>query len=206
MNKVIDLFATELFQNLNRPEFNEINVCNQYRIAFKKILPKYFIAIPEHPSHQKNSHGSLSHGIQDIIGFSKEEALRLGHDYIGTEHLLLGMIRNGTGRAIEILNCFGANRIRLKKAIEECALAPNNTPVYGNIQLTKSAETVLKMTYIYSKLCRSDIVDTEHLLLSLLRDEEVTAAKILKHFNISYEIVFELLQSQSNQPTQYSQS
>lgn len=131
--------------------------------------------------------GNFSNRVQDVIRLSREEALRLGHDYIGTEHLLLGIIREGEGIAVKILRNLGVDLFKLKKSIEDTVRSSSGTLTIGNIPLTKQAEKVLKITYLEAKLYKSDVIGTEHLLLSLLRDEDNIAAQILSQFSVSYD-------------------
>ena len=131
--------------------------------------------------------GNFSERVQEVIRLSREEALRLGHDYIGTEHLLLGVIREGQGVAIKILRNLDCDLIKLKKAIEETVRSSGGTLTIGNIPLTKQAEKVLKITQIESKIYKSDVIGTEHVLLSLLRDEDNIATQILHQFHVTYE-------------------
>ena len=134
--------------------------------------------------------GNFSNRVRDVISYSREEAIRLGHDYIGTEHLLLGIIREGEGIAVKILKNLGCDLHKLKKAIEDTVRSTGGTLTVGNIPLTKQAEKVLKITYLEAKLYKSDVIGTEHLLLSLLRDDENIAAQILQQgFSITYDAV-----------------
>ncbi len=134
--------------------------------------------------------GNFSNRVRDVISYSREEAIRLGHDYIGTEHLLLGIIREGEGIAVKILRNLGCDLFKLKKAIEDTVRSTGGTLTVGNIRLTKQAEKVLKITYLEAKLYKSDVIGTEHLLLSLLRDDENIAAQILQQgFSITYDAV-----------------
>ncbi|MEO8794516.1 MAG: ATP-dependent Clp protease ATP-binding subunit, partial [Daejeonella sp.] len=127
--------------------------------------------------------------VKDVISYSREEALRLGHDYIGTEHLLLGLIREGDGMAIKILKGAGVDTSRLRKSVEDAVKGTSSTTVnLGNIPLTKQAEKVLKITYLEAKIFKSDVIGTEHLLLSILRDEDNIASQILLQFNINYDV------------------
>lgn len=132
---------------------------------------------------------SFSNRVNDVIRLSREEALRLGHDYIGTEHLLLGIIREGEGIAVKVLKNLGVDVFKLKKSIEDTVRASGTTLTIGNIPLTKQAEKVLRITYLEARLYKSDVIGTEHLLLSLLRDEENIAAQILSQYFINYETV-----------------
>ncbi len=137
--------------------------------------------------------GNFSNRVRDVISYSREEAIRLGHDYIGTEHLLLGIIREGEGVAVKILRNMGCDLFRLKKAIEDTVRATGGTLTVGNIPLTKQAEKVLKITYLEAKLYKNDIIGTEHLLLSLSRDEENIAAQILQQ---SYSITYDAMRAE----------
>lgn len=131
--------------------------------------------------------GNFSERVQEVIRLSREEALRLGHDYIGTEHLLLGIVREGQGVAVQILKNLDVDLIQLKKSIENTVRSSGGTLTIGNIPLTKQAEKVLKITQIESKIYKSDLIGTEHILLSLLRDEDNIATQILHQFNVTYE-------------------
>ncbi|MEO8210442.1 MAG: ATP-dependent Clp protease ATP-binding subunit [bacterium] len=150
---------------------------------------------------------NFSNRVQDVIRLSREEAIRLGHDYIGTEHLLLGIIREGEGIAIKIFKNLGVEAFKIKKTVEDTVRQSGGTLTVGNIPLTKQAEKVLKITYLEAKLFKSDVIGTEHLLLSILREDDNLAAQILHQFNINYEAVkSELLnilsgKSTGNQPT-----
>ncbi|MBS1551594.1 MAG: ATP-dependent Clp protease ATP-binding subunit [Bacteroidetes bacterium] len=145
---------------------------------------------------------NFSNRVQDVIRLSREEAIRLGHDYIGTEHLLLGIIREGEGIAIKIFKNLGADGFKIKKTIEDTVRMAGGTLTVGNIPLTKQAEKVLKITYLEAKLFKSDVIGTEHLLLSILREDDNLAAQILHQFNINYEAVkAELLNILSGKPT-----
>ncbi|SHH06142.1 ATP-dependent Clp protease ATP-binding subunit [Pedobacter caeni] len=127
--------------------------------------------------------------VKDVISFSREEALRLGHDYIGAEHLLLGLIREGDGMAIKILKSLGVDTSKLRRSIEDSVRGTSSVTVnLGNIPLTKQAEKVLKITYLEAKIFKSDLIGTEHLLLSILRDDDNIASQILLQYSINYEI------------------
>ncbi len=126
--------------------------------------------------------------VKDVISYSRDEALRLGHEYIGAEHLLLGLIRDGEGVAIKMLKALGIDLARLRRAIEDAVRSSSGTIIKaGNIPLTKQAEKVLKITYLEAKIFKSDIIGTEHLLLSILRDEDNIASQLLAQFNVSYD-------------------
>jgi len=133
--------------------------------------------------------------VRDVISLSREEAIRLGHDYIGTEHLLLGLIREGEGKAVQTLKVLDVDLIRLNKSIEDSIKNTSSVQknIAGNIPLTKQAEKVLKVTYIEAKIFKTDVIGTEHLLLSILRDEDNVAAQILHNYGVNYEMFKEHL-------------
>jgi len=138
----------------------------------------------------------FSNRVKEVISLSREEALRLGHDYIGTEHLLLGMIREGEGVAVSILKKLGVPMDELRNAIERAVkgTANHNVKNMANIPLTRQSEKVLKITYLEANIFKSQLIGTEHLLLSILRDEDNIATQILNKFEINYDSVKEMLE------------
>ena len=133
--------------------------------------------------------GNFSNRVQDVIRLSREEALRLGHDYIGTEHLLLGLIREGEGIGAKILKNLRVDLFKLKQKIEENTHPKVPATQMGNVPLTKQAEKVLKITYLEAKICKSTIIGTEHLLLSILKGDDNIASQILEQFGVTYDQV-----------------
>jgi len=133
---------------------------------------------------------NFSPKVRDVITFSKEEALRLGHEFIGTEHLLLGLIRKGDGKAIEILTAFDVDLTLLRKKLEQ--LNPSN-PAFTNtinkpsLRLTRQAEKALKTTFLEAKLYQSDAIDTAHLLLCVLRNENDPTTKLIEKYHVNYD-------------------
>jgi ATP-dependent Clp protease ATP-binding subunit ClpC len=144
----------------------------------------------------------FSNRVKEVISLSREEALRLGHDYIGTEHLLLGIIREGEGVAVSLLKKLGVSLDELRISIEQATkgTAINNVKNLTNIPLTRQSEKVLKITYLEAKIFKSQLIGTEHLLLSILRDEDNIATQILEKFDINYDVVKELLEYQTENP------
>jgi ATP-dependent Clp protease ATP-binding subunit ClpC len=138
---------------------------------------------------------NFSSRVQMVIQFSREEALRLGHDYIGTEHLLLGLIREGEGIAVEILRNLGTDLEEIKRAVEDAVKSTGETMTIGNIPFTKRAEKILKMAYVEAEKYKSDIIGTEHLLLALVKEKDGVAAQVLLNFDITYEAVREELEN-----------
>ncbi|HQV31274.1 MAG TPA: ATP-dependent Clp protease ATP-binding subunit [Calditrichia bacterium] len=133
--------------------------------------------------------------VQKVIRFSKEEAMRLGHDYIGTEHLLLGILKEGEGIAVKILKNLNMELEKLKQRLEEASGPAGGMMTLGNLPLSKRAEKVLKITYLEAKNFKSDIIGTEHLLLSLLKEKEGLAAQVLMSFNVDYNVVYNELKN-----------
>ena len=145
----------------------------------------------------------FSDRVKEVISLSKEEALRLGHDYIGSEHLLLGIIREGEGTAVGLLKKMGVVLEELRETIEKTTrgTATGNVKNLSNIPLTRQSEKILRITQLETKVFKSEKVETEHLLLAILRDEDNLATQILEKFNVTYEVVKELLEYHSQTPT-----
>jgi len=139
--------------------------------------------------------------VKDVITYSREEALRLGHDYIGTEHLLLGIIREGEGTAVKLLKSLGVDLMDLRKSVED-AIGTGNHKVanLANIPLMKQAERALKITYLEAKLFKSAVIGTEHLILSILKDEDNVATKSLNKFKVDYEVMKKELEMSKTDP------
>jgi ATP-dependent Clp protease ATP-binding subunit ClpC len=132
--------------------------------------------------------------VKDVITYSREEALRLGHEFIGTEHLILGMIREGEGMALKILSSLNCDPKALRKEIESVVKPGTGSKAsLGNLPLVKQAEKALKVTYLEAKLFNSQIIGTEHLLLAILKDPDSIASKVLKSFHIDYQTIKEEL-------------
>lgn len=139
---------------------------------------------------------NFSQRVKDVITYSREEALRLGHDYIGIEHLMLGMIRENEGVGVQLLKTLGADLSLLRKRIESATKVGSNSPFHlSNIPLVKQAERVLKITYLEAKLFNQTMIGTEHLLLSILKDENNIATQALEEQNVNYDNVKEELEA-----------
>ena len=138
---------------------------------------------------------NFSPRVKDVIAFSKEEALRLGHNFIGTEHLMLGILRDGGGKAIAILNAIEVNLEELRRKVEILNPATlENTQTLNdkkNLHLTRQAERALKTTFLEAKLFQSELINTVHLLLCILRNENDPTTKLLAMQNIDYDTVKE---------------
>ena len=140
----------------------------------------------------------FSQKVKEIITLAREEALRLGHDYIGTEHLILGMIRDGEGIALNLLRDSGVQLDELRITIEQATkgTATNNIKNLANIPLTRQSEKVLKITHLEAKIFKSQLIGTEHLLLAILRDGDNLGGQILQKFQLNYEQTKEMLEYQ----------
>ena len=138
---------------------------------------------------------NFSPRVKDVIAFSKEEALRLGHNFIGTEHLMLGILRDGGGKAIAILNAIEVNLEELRRKVEilNPAAMDDNQLLNDkkNLHLTRQAERALKTTFLEAKLFQSELINTVHLLLCILRNENDPTTKLLTQLNVDYDIVKE---------------
>ena len=150
----------------------------------------------------------FSNRVKEVISLSREEALRLGHDYIGTEHLLLGMIREGEGVAIGLLKKLGVSLDELRNSVEQATkgTTTSNVQNLANIPLTRQSEKVLKITYLEAKIFKSHLIGTEHLLLSILRDDDNLATQILDKFDVGYDVVKEMLEYQTENPLAESET
>ncbi|WP_010521158.1 ATP-dependent Clp protease ATP-binding subunit [Aquimarina agarivorans] len=138
---------------------------------------------------------NFSPRVKDVIAYSKEEALRLGHDFIGTEHLMLGLLRDGSGKAIDILFALEVDLAHLRRKVE--ILSPANTTVAvasnekKNLHLTRQAERALKTTFLEAKLFQSTSINTAHLLLCILRNDNDPTTKLLNRLKVDYDSVKE---------------
>ncbi len=143
----------------------------------------------------KNMDDNFSPRVKDVIAYSKEEALRLGHDFIGTEHLMLGLLRDGNGKAINILNALDIDLNHLRRKVE--ILSPANPNIIlgsnqkKNLHLTRQAERALKTTFLEAKLFQSTSINTAHLLLCILRNENDPTTKLLNKLKVDYDNVKE---------------
>ena len=136
---------------------------------------------------------NFSPRVKDVIAYSKEEALRLGHDFIGTEHLLLGLLRDGSGKAIDILGALEIDLEHLRRKVEILSPANPNVSLQNNdkknLHLTRQAERALKTTFLEAKLFQSSAINTAHLLLCVLRNENDPTTKLLNRLTVDYDNV-----------------
>jgi ATP-dependent Clp protease ATP-binding subunit ClpC len=133
---------------------------------------------------------NFSSQVKEIISYSREEALRLGNDFIGTEHLLLGLIRDDDNLAIKVLKQLNVDILELRKEVEMAVKdkTGKNIANINSLPLTKQAEKVIRVTVLEAKALKSPLVETEHLLLSILKNKENIATQILNQFDVDYDI------------------
>ncbi len=133
---------------------------------------------------------NFSAQVKEIISYSREEALRLGNDFIGTEHLVLGLIRDGENTAIKILKAFNVDIYELRKEIELAVKdkTGKNIANINSLPLTKQAEKVIRITVLEAKANKSPLVESEHLMLSILKNKENIATQILNQFDVDYDM------------------
>jgi ATP-dependent Clp protease ATP-binding subunit ClpC len=133
---------------------------------------------------------NFSPRVKDVITYSKEEAFRLGHDFIGTEHLMLGILRDGNGTAIDILNNLSIDLDFLRRKVEILSPANPRNEINNekkNLHLTRQAERALKTTFLEAKVFHSTLISTAHLLLCILRNENDPTTKLLNKLKIDYD-------------------
>ena len=139
------------------------------------------------------------------IEYARDEAARLKHDYIGTEHLLLGLLRLGEGQAVEILVNIGIDLNELRQSVEDVVQPSGGTLSMGQLPLTARAKKLLEVSAQEARAVRSKDIDTEHLLLAILRDEEGVAAQVLSMYDLDYKEVYEELKNvESGKPSSYA--
>jgi ATP-dependent Clp protease ATP-binding subunit ClpC len=138
----------------------------------------------------KHMEAKFSQRVKDVLSYSREEAIRLGNDYIGLEHLLLGLIREGEGKAMHLLFHYNVDVMELKQRIERTIQKSESVIKDStNIPLVKQAEKVLKITYLEARSFKSEMIGTEHLLLAILKDQDSFVSKLLAAQGVTYESV-----------------
>ncbi|MCP9612102.1 ATP-dependent Clp protease ATP-binding subunit [Coprobacter tertius] len=143
---------------------------------------------------------NFSQRVKDVLGYSREEAERMQNNFIGPEHLLLGILRDGTGRAIDALRFLGAKPGIIKSSLEDMlrATAEHHQPG-DELIISKSTDKVLKMSILEARLLKSNVTDTEHLLLAILKENETKAAMILMDNEVNYADVMGFLKKEPEQ-------
>ena len=129
--------------------------------------------------------------VKQVIARSREEAIRLGHDFIGTEHLMLGIVAENESLAVKVLESLDVDAAELRQVLEESVQkipAASTGLNVGTLPLNKQAEKVLKVTFLEAKMLKSEEISPEHLVLSILKHKDNPASKILSQFDIDYDI------------------
>ena len=141
----------------------------------------------------------FSQRVKDILGYSKEEAIRLGNSHISPEHLFLGILRDGESVAIEILMNQGIDLLVLKGSLEKSIKVESPVPVADHevIPLLRSTERILKLVYLEAKALKSNTIDTEHLLLAILKDENALVTRFLSELDVDYQSVRKMVETES---------
>jgi ATP-dependent Clp protease ATP-binding subunit ClpC len=152
---------------------------------------------------------NFSPRVKEVLSHSKDEALRLGHDFIGTEHLLLGILKDGSGKAISILDQLDIDLDHLRRKVE--ILSPSNTEGLTsndkkNLRLTRQAERAIKTTFLEAKLFQSTTINTAHLLLCILRNENDPTTRLMQKMKVDYDSVKEQFKSMITQDEDYLDS
>ena len=130
-------------------------------------------------------------GVKRVMQYAREESARLGHNYIGTEHLLLGIIKEGKGKAVNVLTNLGLNLETVKQSVEDYVATSGGTMTIGEVPFTPRAKQILEVAANEAKEMKTQFVDVEHLLLALLKDKEGVAAQILDAFGVDYKTAME---------------
>ncbi len=130
-------------------------------------------------------------GVKRVMQYAREESARLGHNYIGTEHLLLGIIKEGKGKAVATLTNLGLNLETVKQSVEDYVATSGGTMTIGEVPFTPRAKQILEVAANEAKEMKTQFVDVEHLLLALLKDKEGVAAQILAAFGVDYKAALE---------------
>ena len=136
---------------------------------------------------------NFSKRVQLIMKHAKEEAVRLGHSYVGSEHLLLGMIRLEAGLGVKIMDIYDCNLDDMRAMIEDMIKSSGGTMTLGHLPLTRRAERILRNAYNEAAALGDSVADDEHLLLAMLKETEGIAFEVLNSYNIDYDGVLELL-------------
>ena len=141
----------------------------------------------------------FSQRVKDILGYSKEEAIRLGNSHISPEHLFLGILRDGESIAIDILLNQGIDLLVLKGSLEKSIKVESPVPVADHevIPLLRSTERILKLVYLEAKALKSTTIDTEHLLLAILKDDNALVTRFLSELDVDYQSVRRIIEAES---------
>ncbi len=134
----------------------------------------------------------FSNGVKSVLNHSSNEAVRLGHDYVGTEHLLLGIIEERDNLAVRVLQSLEVDTNELKKRVEKTIPRYNewgtaDTLTVGKVPLSRMAERILKTTFLEAKMLKSEEIQPEHVLLSILKHTDLASTRILTDYEVDYD-------------------
>ena len=149
---------------------------------------------------------NFSNRVQNILKYAKEEAIRLGHSYVGSEHLLLGLLKEDSGLSYKILDIYDCSIIDIQSMIEDMIKTSGGTMTLGHLPLTRRAERILRNAFNEATSLGLTIADDEHLLLSMLKENEGIAYEVLNSHNLDYESVLDLIHDESSSNNKSGQS
>ncbi len=147
----------------------------------------------------------FSQKVKNVLNYSREEAIRLGNDYIGIEHLLLGILRDGEGKAIEVLTQYSIDLAELRSLVEKAIRTDSQIDLNTEIPLVRQAEKCLKRTYLEARIFKSELINIEHLLLAILREEDNVATRLIEKYGINYQMVYNDLRSLTTPPIKHEE-
>ena len=131
----------------------------------------------------------FTNNVQLVLKYAKEEAVRLGHCYVGSEHLLLGIIKDNNGKAANILTSIGCDIQEMKVMLEDMAKPSGGTMTLGHLPLTRRAERILRTTFSEAQNYNEEVATQIHLLLALVREDDGLATEVLSAYTIDYELL-----------------
>ena len=142
---------------------------------------------------------NFSKNLQSILKLAKEEAIRLGHSYVGSEHLLIGLLKIKTGTSKKIFELYDVNVVSINKMIEDLISSSESTISLGHLPLSMRAERVLKNAYLEASSRNSNVADDEHLLLAMLREKEGIVYEVLNSLDLDFDTVCELIDGDNSE-------
>jgi len=142
---------------------------------------------------------NFSKRVQRIIKQSKEEAIRLGHSYVGSEHLLLGLLKGKNGLSKKVLDVYDVDPTEMVAMIEDMIKSAGGTMTLGHLPLTRRAERVLRNAFGEASTRGDTIADDEHLFLAMLKEKEGIACEVLKSFSLDYDTINDLIQTSTEE-------
>ncbi|MED5476244.1 MAG: ATP-dependent Clp protease ATP-binding subunit [Candidatus Neomarinimicrobiota bacterium] len=138
---------------------------------------------------------NFSKSIQNILKFAKERAVKFGHSYVGSEHLLLGILKDSNCKAAKLLITLGCDFEEMKQLISDMVKPSTGSMTMGHLPLTRRAERILRTTYAEAKKIGLDVADDTHLLLAISKETEGLANEVLLTFSIDYDLLYSYLET-----------